>query len=365
MSPRRKTPATAVEPLPRFAGRLLAWHARHGRHDLPWQHPRTPYRVWLSEIMLQQTQVATVTGYFQRFVQALPTLPALAAAPPDQVMALWSGLGYYSRARNLQRTAQLCMERHGGDLPADLAALMALPGIGRSTAGAILAQAFGLRAPVLDGNVRRVLCRSHGIGGWPGDSEVERQLWQLADALLPHEALADYTQAVMDLGATVCTRARPACEACPLRGDCVALATGKVAELPTPRPRRSLPERTAAWLLLVDGQGQVLLQRRPARGIWGGLWSLPEFADVTDLRTGLAQLLDLDGEGLRPLPPVRHVFSHYALTALPYRMDITGPHAPAMHVGEGDSLAWHPLRALDGNGLPQPVRRLLAGLDDD
>lgn len=348
---------TATDPLPAFAARLLAWHDVHGRHDLPWQHPRSPYRVWLSEIMLQQTQVATVIGYFNRFVEALPSLAALAAAPADQVMALWSGLGYYSRARNLHRSAQLCVELHGGDLPADTTALMALPGIGRSTAGAILTQAFGQRAPILDGNVRRVLCRSHGIHGFPGERIVEQGLWQLAEALLPDDRLADYTQAIMDLGATVCTRARPTCIDCPLRSDCIALATTTVAELPTPRPRKTLPERSAAWLLLIDPDRRVLLRKRPSPGIWGGLWSLPDYPDQDALRADIAQQLRAQPHGVpEPLPTIRHVFSHYALTAEPFRLHVG--HVDA--VADSDEERWVALDDLGGIGLPQPIRRLLA-----
>jgi A/G-specific adenine glycosylase len=354
---RRTDPLPAAEPLPAFAPRLLAWHRSHGRHDLPWQVDRSPYRVWLSEVMLQQTQVATALPYFGRFCAALPDLRALAGAPLDQVLALWSGLGYYSRARNLHRAAGLCLERHGGELPDDLDALMALPGIGRSTAGAILAQAFGQRAAILDGNVKRVLCRSHGIDGFPGLPQVERSLWQLAQAQLPDAELPAYTQAVMDLGATVCTRSRPACPRCPLRADCRALAGDRVAELPVPRPTRVLPQRSAAWWLLVDDQDRVLLERRPERGIWGGLWSLPEFADAGAAAIALALRLGRDAGPPRALAPVRHVFSHFALNAQPLRWRLDRS-SMALADGEGERwLARHELAAL---GLPQPVRQLLA-----
>ncbi|MBX3726734.1 MAG: A/G-specific adenine glycosylase [Xanthomonadales bacterium] len=346
-----------MEPLPGFAARLLRWHASHGRHNLPWQQPRTPYRVWLSEIMLQQTQVATVIPYFQRFVDALPDLPALAAAPQDQVLALWSGLGYYSRARNLHAAARACMERHGGELPSDVEVLAGLPGIGRSTAGAIAAQAYGIAAPILDGNVRRVLCRSHGIDGFPGSAAVEKRLWQLARELLPANDPADYTQAQMDLGATVCTRARPACLRCPLAADCRALASERVAELPQPRPRRSLPERSAHWLLLVDPGGpRVLLERRPEQGLWGGLWSLPEFPDRQAL-DGAVALLGLRHDRATPLPPVRHLFTHFALTAQPWQVE-----APASAIAEPGRQRWLAGDALADTGLPQPVRRLLVGV---
>jgi A/G-specific adenine glycosylase len=351
---------TTDTPTPRFAARLLEWHAHHGRHDLPWQQPRTPYRVWLSEVMLQQTQVATVIPYFQRFTAALPDLDSLARAQPDHVMALWAGLGYYSRARNLQRAAQLCVERHGGDLPRDLDALLALPGIGRSTAGAILAQAWGERAAILDGNVKRVLCRSHGIDGFPGTPAVERRLWLLAEALLPDDALADYTQAIMDLGATVCTRSAPRCGVCPLRADCIAFSQSRVAELPSPRPARVLPKRELSWLVLSDGDGRILLQRRPPQGIWGGLWSLPEFADAGAMATALAQRLREAFE-VEQLPPVRHVFTHFALTAHPVRC-VVGQADARLSVADGDHERWMSRGEIASVGLPQPVRRLLATL---
>lgn len=347
----------ADAPISGFAERLLAWHRQHGRHDLPWQHPRSPYRVWLSEIMLQQTQVATVIPYFQRFVAELPDLPALARAPLDQVLALWSGLGYYSRARNLHAAARICQQQHGGRLPDDFDQLLALPGIGRSTAGAILAQAWGRRAAILDGNVRRVLCRSHGIEGWPGIRAVENRLWQLAEALLPAQQLANYTQAVMDLGATVCTRHQPACSQCVLAGDCRALTHGQVAHLPTPRPRKTLPQRQADWLLLFDNRQRILLHRRPESGIWGGLWSLPEYPDRSSLDTDLA--LRLAGHALptlEQLPAVRHVFSHYALIAQPWRGHLSGS---AATVADGDHHGWFATGELERIGLPQPVRRLL------
>ncbi len=263
-----------------FAQNLLGWFDTHGRKDLPWQHPRTPYRVWLSEVMLQQTQVRTVIPYFERFVEALPTLEALADAPIDRVLALWSGLGYYSRARNLHRAAQLCISEHGGALPREIDALASLPGIGRSTAGAILAQAFGLRHAILDGNVRRVLARFHGVHGWSGTSSIQRELWEYAELHTPHDRVADYTQAIMDLGATVCVRSRPLCGACPVGGNCVALRDRLTAELPTPKPSREIPTRTTTMLIVRDADGRVLLERRPPVGIWATLWSVPEIADA-------------------------------------------------------------------------------------
>ena len=341
-----------------YAARLLDWFDRHGRHDLPWQHPRTPYRVWLSEIMLQQTQVAVVVPYFDRFLAALPDLPALAQAPQDQVLALWSGLGYYARARNLQAAARLCMDRHAGELPRDLQALIALPGIGRSTAGAILAQAWGDPAPILDGNVKRVLCRVAGIEGWPGTPAVERTLWTLAGSLLPPSRLADYTQAQMDFGATLCTRARPACAICPLQDACVALRDGRVAELPHPRPGKALPERDAHMLLIDDGAGRVLLQRRPPTGVWASLWSLPEHDDVAQARQWFAQYLHGDFDNARAGDPVRHGFSHYRLRLHPHRIADVRPRAA---VGDTGDLRWATRAELMALGLPAPVRRLLDG----
>ncbi|MBN8263762.1 MAG: A/G-specific adenine glycosylase [Xanthomonadales bacterium] len=339
-----------------FAPTLLTWFDRHGRHDLPWQHPRTPYRVWLSEIMLQQTQVAVVVPYFARFVDALPDVPALARASQDDVLALWSGLGYYARARNLHAAAQRCMELHGGDLPRNLDALQALPGIGRSTAGAILSQAWGDRAAILDGNVKRVLARLFGIEGWPGLPKVEKQLWTIAARLLPEARLADYTQAQMDFGATLCTRADPACAACPLREACVAHREGRTAELPHPKPGKPLPEREARMLLVEDDRGRVLLQRRPPTGVWAGLWSLPEHADAAASRDWFDQHLAGDFARAEVLAPVLHGFTHYRLRILPMRVAGVRPRDA---VGDNPGLRWASRAELQAIGLPAPVRRLL------
>jgi A/G-specific adenine glycosylase len=342
-----------------FAAALLAWFDDHGRHDLPWQHPRDAYRVWLSEIMLQQTQVATVVGYFERFVAALPSLPALAAATEDQVLALWSGLGYYRRARFLHRAAQLCVERHGGELPRDFDALAALPGIGRSTAGAILAQAHGLRFPILDGNVKRVLARYHGIHGHPGESAVEKQLWRHADAHTPTARVADYTQAIMDLGATVCTRARPRCEACPLAGGCVARRDGLVAQLPSAKPAKTTPTRDTVMLILRDASGRVLLERRGPQGVWSGLWSLPEAGDHDAAWRRARQHAHIDDA--RSLAPFTHVFSHYKLRIEPLLFDgATAPHG----IGDNHGLRWCDTGELAALGLPAPVRKLLEQLEE-
>ena len=339
-----------------FAERLLAWFDVHGRHDLPWQHPRTPYRVWLSEIMLQQTQVRVVVPYFERFVAALPSVAALAAAPLDEVLALWSGLGYYARARNLHAAARICADLHGGELPRDHAALVALPGIGRSTASAILAQAWGDRHAILDGNVKRVLARHHGVDGWPGQAAVEKQLWRIAEGHLPRERLADYTQAQMDLGATLCTRHAPACGDCPLRASCVARAQARTAELPAPRPGKPLPTREAILLLLLDGDGRVLLQRRPPTGVWAQLWSLPEAADAAAAATWFGERFGTGFEAGEALEPIPHVFSHYRFVMHPRRWHGV---AALPRVGDGTDLRWEPPAALAGLGMPAPVRRLL------
>lgn len=341
-----------------FATRLLHWFDRHGRKDLPWQHPRDAYRVWLSEVMLQQTQVSTVIGYFERFVQALPTLRDLAAADEDTVLALWSGLGYYRRARFLHRAAQLCVELHGGELPRDFTALHAVPGIGRSTAGAILAQAHGLRFAILDGNVKRVLARYHGIRGYPGESAIEKQLWLRAEEHTPHERIADYTQAIMDLGAAICVYPRPRCEACPLAADCVAYRDQLTLELPTRKPTRAIPTRDTVMLVLRDDAGRVLLEKRGAQGVWSGLWSLPEAEDTDDAWRRAQQYARIDDA--QTLAPFVHVFTHYRLNIAPLLFD--GADAKPM-VADTPALRWCSIDELAALGLPAPVRQLLLGLD--
>jgi A/G-specific adenine glycosylase len=326
-----------------FSARLLRWHARHGRHDLPWQHPRSAYRVWVAEVRLQQTQVATVIPYYQRFLARFPDVAALARAPLDEVLALWSGLGYYARARNLHRAAREVVGRHGGEFPRDFDAAVALPGIGRSTAGAILAQAFGQRHAILDGNARRVFARHAGVAGWPGEPRVAAKLWDVAQRRLPRARLADYTQALMDLGATLCTARTPRCHECPVATDCVARARGTVARLPSPRPRRERPRRAARLLLIENARGELLLERRPERGIWGGLWC-PPLAGAGWRRDGLSLL----GQ----LPAIDHAFTHYDLRLTPLRLRATRRPAPA-------GAAWVGPAELPRYGLPAPVRKLL------
>lgn len=347
-----------------LASRLLHWYDRHGRKDLPWQQAlddgrRDAYRVWLSEVMLQQTQVATVVGYFERFIHALPSLPELASADEDTVLALWSGLGYYRRARFLHRAAQLCMEQHGGELPRDFDALHALPGIGRSTAGAILAQAHGLRFAILDGNVKRVLTRYHGIHGHPGESAVERQLWLHAQAHTPDTRIADYTQAIMDLGATVCVRSRPRCQDCPLATDCIAHREGLTANLPGRKPGKTIPTRATVMLILRDGHGRVLLERRGPQGVWSGLWSLPEAADPDGAWRIARQHARIDDA--QALTPFTHTFSHYRLHIEPLLFD----RATAQRgIADNPQLRWCSTDELAAIGLPAPVRGLLLQISD-
>ena len=331
-----------------FACRVIAWQKQSGRHDLPWQQngrKGDPYRIWLAEIMLQQTQVATVIPYYRRFLARFPDLASLAAAPTEEVMARWSGLGYYARARNLQRAAQLIVAEWGGRFPRNASDIETLPGIGRSTAAAIAVFAFGARAAILDGNVKRVLARACGIEGFPGDKAVEKQLWALAESLLPRRGIKAYTQGLMDLGATLCTRNRPRCSDCPLATQCVALRQNRIAELPSPRARRAVPQR-AVTLLVLCYRGRVLLERRPPKGIWGGLLSLPELPDGK---------LPLPCADAQPLPVVRHAFTHFRLDIAPLVCKVSRCNTP-----EGG--VWLNLKALDEAPLPAPIRRILEKL---
>jgi A/G-specific adenine glycosylase len=339
--------------MPSFAQRLIAWQRRQGRHDLPWQNTDDAYRVWLSEIMLQQTQVATVIPYYQRFLARFPDLPSLAAADSEAVMGLWSGLGYYARARNLHACAKAVMAAHGGAFPRDPEAIAALPGIGRSTANAIADFCFGARLAILDGNVKRLLCRHAGVDGFPGSPAVERRLWQLAESLLPRDQVDRYIQAQMDLGATVCARSRPRCGECPVAGDCVARQSGRTGELPAPRPRRILPERELTVLLLICGD-RVLLEQRPPAGIWGGLMSLPELPDGSTAAGAVAARgLRLAGEA-QALQPLSHTFTHFTLRIQPLRCLVAGAAAVA-----DQALRWLGRDALEEAPLPAPIRRLL------
>lgn len=332
-----------------FAHALIHWQKQDGRHDLPWQQKgrADPYRVWLSEIMLQQTQVATVIPYYARFLARFPDLARLAAAPAEDVMALWSGLGYYARARNLQRAAQEVVAKHGSRFPRRIEDIEALPGIGRSTAAAIAVFAFGARAAILDGNVKRVLARVFGIEGFPGEKAVEARLWALAESLLPERDLVAYTQGLMDLGATLCLLRRPRCGDCPVAAQCVARREGRIAELPTPRAKRVVPQRAVTLLVQLD-RGRVLLERRPPKGIWGGLLSLPELPPGKMPRRTA---------GAVPLPVVRHAFTHF-------RLDITPLVCKVSRRDAAKDGVWLSLKQLDTAPLPAPIRRILEKLAD-
>ena len=324
-----------------FAARLLDWWDVHGRKQLPWQQPRSPYRVWVSEVMLQQTQVNTVIDYFERFTTAFPDVATLAAADLDAVLHLWSGLGYYARGRNLHRAADTIVRRHDGRIPDTHSELEALPGIGRSTAGAILAMGYGQRATILDGNVKRVLARHHGIDGWPGRTAVARRLWSVAETLTPHARVADYTQAIMDLGASVCARSRPSCDACPLACSCVARARGTQSNYPSPRPQRTLPVRRWRWHLERDSHGHVRLRQRPPSGIWGGLWAFPESVDVTDPPPRHTHIGDIE-----------HAFTHFRLV-----IELVDA-APPPAVADAPE-RWIDPAAPPAIGLAAPVARVL------
>lgn len=336
---------------------LLAWYERFGRKDLPWQQPRTPYRVWVSEIMLQQTQVGTVIPYFQRFMVAFPTVQALAAAQLDQLLRYWAGLGYYARARNLHRAAAMLVTGYGGEIPADLEALMRLPGIGRSTAGAIVSLAFNQPAPILDGNVKRLWSRLHGVEDSLDTQAAQRRLWALSEYYLPTERASDYTQALMDFGASVCTRARPRCSDCAFQSRCLAYRTGRVAVLPVFRPRLTKPIKASYWLLLRDGDGRVYLEQQPPTGIWAGLWAPPQW----DSREALEEhccTVGIRPEDLDWLPSRRHGFTHYLLRYTPALVQISTP-LPVLH---DRPACWLKPKDFSQLAMPAPVRRLLREL---
>ncbi len=338
-----------------FSRELINWQRRHGRHHLPWQSGRDPYRVWVSEIMLQQTQVGTVIPYFERFMARFPDIGTLAEASEEEVLACWAGLGYYARGRNLHRAARQVMEKHQGKFPRAFEDIVALPGIGRSTAAAISAFAYGERRAILDGNVKRVLARAFGVEGWPGDKKVESRLWQLSESLLPASDIATYTQALMDLGATLCTRAKPGCAQCPLAAGCVALKQDRVASLPAPRPKKPLPERAATLLVIRHGR-DVLLVRRPAPGIWGGLWSLPE-ADGD----GAAACLRLTGQlpaSVEEWQGFTHAFTHFRLCIRPLVLALDARPAAAAEPGT----IWMGQAEAVKAAIPKPVKSILEKL---
>ena len=337
-----------------FAKKIVAWQVREGRHGLPWQETRDPYRIWLAEIMLQQTQVATVIPYYERFLRRFPDVAALASADDDEVMQRWAGLGYYARARNLHRAARQITEFHQGVFPATFEAILALPGIGRSTAAAISAFAFGERRAILDGNVKRVFARHFGVDGDVKSKPVEDALWLVAEKKLPKAEIETYTQGLMDLGATVCTRTRPTCLLCPVRKTCVAFKEGRIEELPAKGEKRETPHRQTRMLVLLS-RGEVLMEKRPPTGIWGGLWCLPELPLEQDVFEVLHKRYALKGRTVRELDRVEHGFTHYSLSIFPVEIAITGIEARAMEPG----LMWVDLDAVMGAAIPAPVKRIL------
>jgi A/G-specific adenine glycosylase len=342
---------------PSFAARVGAWQRKHGRHDLPWQQSRDPYRIWLSEVMLQQTQVATALPYYERFLAAFPDVRSLAAAPIGRVLELWAGLGYYRRAHHLHAAARMVMDRYGGSFPQTPEDLAALPGVGRSTAAAIAAFAFGVRGAILDGNVKRVLARHRGIDGFPGETAVEKQLWTVAEGLLPARGIESYNQGLMDLGATVCTRSGPRCDACPVATDCVARVQVRIDRLPSPRPRKSVPKRELR-VLLIERAGELLLERRPATGIWSGLWSLPELSVEADVAEALRARFGVDSAAIVALAPIVHGFTHFTLTLHPLRIAVRRWQPRA----ESPEHIWLARDDAMSAALPAPIKRLIRDL---
>ena len=342
-----------------FAARLVEWQALHGRHDLPWQQAVTPYRVWVSEIMLQQTQVSAVVPFFERFMERFPTLPELARAQVDDVLHLWSGLGYYSRARNLHKAAVLALGEYDGNLPNDLDALMALPGIGRSTAGAILSLSYGQSAPILDGNVKRVLARHLGLEGWPGSTPNMKRLWEEATFRTPQRDAGAYTQAIMDLGATLCTRSRPSCLLCPVQSDCEARRAGRTHEIPAPKPKRDRPLRHTRFMIARRPGGELFIERRPPTGIWGGLWCFPELASDADPNEWCVNRFGTMPSAQHELAQIRHGFTHFELLIAPCILDVRTNSA---QVADDDASAWCHAHTPPDVGFAAPMKRLLNSL---
>lgn len=343
-----------------FAQNVLAWFDVNGRHDLPWQKDITPYRVWVSEIMLQQTQVTTVIPYYQRFMTSFPDVVALANAGIDDVLHHWSGLGYYARARNLHKAAVIVCTDHAGIFPLHFDEVLALPGIGRSTAGAILAISTGKRHAILDGNVKRVLARYHAVDGWPGETAVAAKLWQHAEAHTPNERVADYTQAMMDLGATVCTRTRPSCSACPLQSDCQAHARGQEIAYPGKRIKKEIPQRKTTMVLL-RCEDAVYLERRPAAGIWGGLWSFPELEAGGDIEAWCEQNFNVTPAGVETWEAVHHAFTHFKLEIAPVAVRLA---ARSRTVRDNADGLWYELGAPQSIGVAAPVSGLIRKLKE-
>ena len=337
-----------------FANAIIAWQKQHGRHDLPWQNTVNPYAIWVSEIMLQQTQVAAVIDYYGNFMRRFPTIAALANATQEEVLQSWSGLGYYSRARNLHAAAQKIADDFGGVFPAEFDDILSLPGIGRSTAAAISTFALNAPQPILDGNVKRVFTRHFNIAGWPSAPKVAQQLWQIAERENPATNTIAYTQGMMDLGATLCTRTKPKCPACPVNASCAALEKNLTSQLPTPKPRKTLPEKSTTMLVIIN-QNEVLLEKRPQTGIWGGLWSLPEI-DMHEIAIEVAQSrLGLEVEAEEPLAIMNHAFTHFKLAITPQPLLVIKQ--PLRE--QAPNMIWLPIDDAISAAIPTPVRKIL------
>ena len=343
-----------------FSDKVIHWHHQHGRKSLPWQVDRTLYRVWVSEIMLQQTQVATVIPYFEKFMQRFPTVMALANADSDQLMFYWSGLGYYARARNLHKAAKIIRDQYQGEFPTDIEQVMALPGIGRSTAGAILSLACNQHHPILDGNVKRVLARYFMIEGWYGTTRVMNELWEKSVQLTPEKNVAVYNQAMMDIGNMVCTRSKPDCQQCPVNDGCQSNKYNRQADYPTPKPKKNIPVKSVRMAMLLNTDNAILLQRRPPAGIWGGLLSFPEIPDDTSISKWCSQQLGLKINKQQTWPEVRHTFSHFHLDITPVLISVELKKARIM---DQDHWVWYKGDSSEAGGLAAPVKRLITKLE--
>jgi A/G-specific adenine glycosylase len=339
-----------------FSNNIISWYGEFGRKHLPWQEDRTPYRVWVSEIMLQQTQVATVIDYYYRFMDKFPTVAALAAGETDEVLHLWTGLGYYARARNLHKAAQIVVNDHNGEFPTTLEQMESLPGIGRSTAGAILSLALDLPLPILDGNVKRVMARCFLVEGWYGQAKVMKQLWDIVEQLSPVKDIQPYNQAMMDIGATICTRSNPDCDVCPVSQYCMAYKDERIAEFPHKKPKKKIPIRTEYWPLVIY-QGQVMLNQRPSTGIWGGLYSFNALADEEALQR-YNESKSWDVKAWKPLDELKHVFSHFQLNIRPVIIELHD-YKYLNSIADSDQSIWHDLNAELSFGVPTPVVKLL------
>lgn len=343
-----------------FSDAVLDWYDQYGRKTLPWQVQRSPYRVWISEIMLQQTQVATVIPYFEKFMQRFPDVIALADATNDQVMSYWSGLGYYARARNLHKAAQIIRNQHKGCFPQDIEQVIALPGIGRSTAGAILSLASNQHHAILDGNVKRVLARYFMIEGWYGTARVMNELWEKAEQSTPAENVSSYNQAMMDIGNMVCTRSKPACGECPVKKGCRSFKFNRQNEFPTPKPKKNIPVKSTRMVMLRNSENAILLERRPPAGIWGGLLSFPEIPADAPIGQWCAEKLGVKIDSQLSWPVVRHTFSHFHLDITPVLISVKQKKPQIM---DQHHWVWYKGDNREAGGMAAPVKRLISKLE--